>query len=67
MIVKTTTQITLRKNSLDSNREGANTFKEITYAVGYEDISFFRKIFVRLTGMRPREYQKKLTGYSVQP
>jgi len=47
--------------------EGTHTFNEITYAVGYEDISFFRKIFVRLTGMRPREYQKKFTGYSVVP
>ena len=46
--------------------EGTHTFNEITYAAGYEDISFFRKIFVRLTGMRPREYQKKFTGYSAQ-
>ena len=47
--------------------EGTHTFNQFTYAVGYEDISFFRKIFVRLTGMRTREYQKKFTGYSVQP
>lgn len=46
--------------------EGTLTFNEITYAVGYEDISFFRKIFVRLTGLRPKEYQKKFTSYSVQ-
>ena len=28
--------------------EGTQTFNEITYQVGYEDISFFRKIFVRI-------------------
>lgn len=44
--------------------EGAHTFNEITYAVGYEDISFFRKVFVRLTGLRPKEYQQKFSGYA---
>jgi len=44
--------------------EGTRTFNEITYQVGYEDISFFRKIFVRLTGLRPKEYQQRFTGYS---
>jgi len=44
--------------------EGTWTFNEITYQVGYEDISFFRKIFVRLTGLRPKEYQQRFTGYS---
>lgn len=45
--------------------QGAHTFNEITYAVGYEDISFFRKIFIRLTGLRPKEYQQKFTGYLI--
>jgi len=44
--------------------EGALTFNENTYRVGYEDISFFRKVFVRLTGLRPKEYQQRFTGYS---
>jgi len=35
------------------------SFDEITYRVGYEDSSGFRKIFLKLTGLRPREYQKK--------
>ena len=43
--------------------EGAQTFNEITYKVGYEDISFFRKVFVRLTGLRPKEYQQRFMGY----
>lgn len=41
--------------------EGVHTFSEITYQVGYEDISFFRKLFVRLTGLRPKEYQQRFT------
>jgi transcriptional regulator GlxA family with amidase domain len=44
--------------------EGAQTFSEITYQVGYEDIPFFRKLFVRLTGLRPNEYQQKFSGHS---
>jgi transcriptional regulator GlxA family with amidase domain len=35
------------------------TFDEITYKVGYEDSSFFRKIFIKHTGSRPKEYQKR--------
>ena len=51
----------------DLLEEGSKTFNEITYQVGYEDIAFFRKIFVRLTGLRPKEYQQRFTGYSVKP
>jgi len=48
--------------------EGGNfSFNEITYKVGYEDISFFRKIFVRLTGLRPKEYQSRFAAYSTRP
>ena len=46
--------------------EGGRTFHEITYLVGYEDISFFRKIFVRFTGLRPKEYQQRFVGYSAR-
>ena len=46
--------------------EGTQTFNEITYHVGYENISFFRKIFVRLTGLRPKEYQQKFAGYTIE-
>jgi len=44
--------------------EGTRTFSEITYQVGYEDIPFFRKVFVRLTGLRPNEYQRKFARHS---
>ncbi len=35
------------------------TFDEISYQVGYEDTSFFRKIFIKHTTMRPNEYRAK--------
>ncbi|MEN8256282.1 MAG: helix-turn-helix domain-containing protein [Thermodesulfobacteriota bacterium] len=35
------------------------TFGEISYLVGYEDTSFFRKIFIKHTTMRPTEYRSK--------
>jgi transcriptional regulator GlxA family with amidase domain len=44
--------------------DGSRTFNEITYQVGYEDIAFFRKVFVKLTGLRPKEYQQRFAGYS---
>ena len=39
--------------------DGNRSFEEITYQVGYEDSSSFRKIFLKQTGLRPMEYQKK--------
>jgi transcriptional regulator GlxA family with amidase domain len=42
---------------------GRYTFHEITYMVGYEDIPFFRNVFTRLTGLRPKEYQQRFLGY----
>ena len=47
--------------------ESSLTFSEITYQVGYEDISFFRKVFVKLTGLRPKEYQQRFSGYGASP
>jgi transcriptional regulator GlxA family with amidase domain len=46
--------------------DGSQTFNEITYQVGYEDIPFFRKVFIKLTGLRPKEYQQRFTGYSAK-
>ncbi len=43
--------------------EGIQNVNEIAWEVGYEDISFFRKVFVRVTGLRPREYQRRFAGY----
>ena len=35
------------------------TLEEISYQVGYEDTSFFKKVFVRHTGLKPTEYRAK--------
>ncbi len=37
----------------------SKNFDEISYQVGYEDSSFFRKVFVKHTGLRPSEYRSK--------
>jgi len=39
--------------------DGTHSFDEITYQVGYQDSSSFRKIFSKQTGLRPSEYQQK--------
>jgi transcriptional regulator GlxA family with amidase domain len=41
--------------------DGALGFEEITARVGYEDISSFRKLFVKRTGLSPFAYRKKFT------
>ncbi len=35
------------------------SFDEVTYAVGYEDPGFFRKIFTQISGISPKEYRIK--------
>ena len=35
------------------------SFDEIAYKVGYEDSSFFRKVFIKHTGLSPSEYKAK--------
>ena len=44
------------KRYLETNNE---TFNEITYRVGYEDSSFFRKVFKKQTGLLPKDYRRK--------
>ncbi len=36
------------------------SFDEITYRVGYEDNSAFRKVFRKQTGLRPKEYRMQI-------
>ncbi len=38
---------------------GGLSFDEITYQVGYEDSSSFRKVFSKQTGLQPSAYRKK--------
>ena len=35
------------------------SFSEITFQVGYEDCSSFRRVFIKRVGLRPKEYQQK--------
>jgi len=35
------------------------SFDEVTYAVGYEDPGFFRKIFTQISGISPKDYRIK--------
>jgi transcriptional regulator GlxA family with amidase domain len=38
---------------------GRRTCEEVAYRVGYEDSGFFRRLFVKYTGLRPSDYQMK--------
>lgn len=44
--------------------KGIRSFDEITYQVGYEDSSTFRKIFSKRTGLLPKEYRNKFQRVS---
>lgn len=39
--------------------ETSKAFDEITYSTGYEDSNYLRKIFVRYTGLKPKDYRMK--------
>lgn len=49
-------RVEVAKKLLEETRQ---TFDEIAYRVGYDDSGFFRKIFKRLTRLRPLEYRDK--------
>ena len=42
---------------------GKLSFDEISFKVGYENVSFFRRIFKQGTGLSPAAYQKKFFQY----
>lgn len=46
-------------------RESASV-QEVSLAVGYEDVSFFRTVFKRITGMTPAEYRGRFAAYAVR-
>jgi transcriptional regulator GlxA family with amidase domain len=41
--------------------------KEIATSVGYEDISFFRSLFKRMTGMTPADYRSRFGARGARP
>jgi len=43
---------------------GNSSFDEISFQMGYMDNSFFRKLFVKYTSLRPREYRSM---FSINP
>ena len=43
---------------------GRDSFDEISYRVGYMDNSFFRKLFIKYTSLRPREYRARFSNSS---
>ncbi len=43
---------------------GTASFDEISYQVGYMDSSFFRKLFIKYTTLRPGEYRLSFSGSS---
>lgn len=51
-------RIEAAKKKLESSRENV---EEITWSVGYEDSSSFRKLFKKQTGLSPREYRNKFS------
>ncbi len=49
-------RVEIAKNMLE---ESSRTFSEIAIKVGYEDTSFFRKLFKKHTNLLPKEYRVK--------
>ena len=46
--------------------EDRMTIQEVSLAVGYEDVAFFRDLFKRHTGLAPGAYRERF-GRSIQP
>jgi len=54
LVYQQRTRVEHAKTLLES---GNSSFDEISYEVGYMDNSFFRKLFIKYTTLRPREYR----------
>ncbi|MEE9422047.1 MAG: helix-turn-helix domain-containing protein [Gammaproteobacteria bacterium] len=56
-------QVWIQKQRIDSSRQLFETthlsLDEIVYQVGYADVSSFRRLFKRHTGLTPREYRHR--------
>jgi transcriptional regulator GlxA family with amidase domain len=49
-------RVAAAKRMLESNHR---SMQEITFAVGYQDVAFFRSLFQRHTGISPSEYRER--------
>ncbi len=56
-------RIEAAKKRLETTRESMNT---ITWKIGYEDSSSFRRLFKKSTGLSPREYRDKFARAAAQ-
>lgn len=54
LVYQQRTRVEHAKTLLES---GNSSFDEISFKVGYMDNSFFRKLFIKYTSLRPREYR----------
>ncbi len=57
-------RIEAAKRLLENSQESV---EEITFRIGYEDVSFFRKLFKRHTQLSPLEYRQKFHGMWINP
>ena len=58
-----TVRIEAAKVMLESDNASVQA---VSSAVGYEDVSFFRMLFKRITGMTPADYRARFAAYSVR-
>jgi len=52
-------RVELAKGKLEKTTESINN---IIWSVGYEDISSFRQLFKRFTGLTPKDYRQKFAN-----
>ena len=45
--------------------DGGRSVAEVSFSVGYENVSFFRRIFKQSTGLSLSAYQKKFITFSL--
>ena len=45
------------QKACDMLESSATTFEQIAYKVGYEDVSAFRKVFIKIMGLTPKEFR----------
>lgn len=60
-----TPQVYVQRLRIEKAKEALELTKqpieEISYLVGYQDSSFFRRLFKRLTGLSPNQYRKQFS------
>jgi AraC-like DNA-binding protein len=47
--------------------ERHTTVQEVSTAVGYADVAFFRSVFKRYTGLSPGAYRRRFAGMTSPP